>query len=246
MKINQNCPYCMRDAFAISAVNTLTFKVEQQQLMDDGIHPVKCPKGHEFVVVFNGAKFEVLFDIAMNAIKDGYAREAVSSFASALERFYEFFIRYCAYYQETDGNEFEKVWKSVVNQSERQLGAYLFVYLSKYYSAPTLLSQKKVTFRNKVIHKGYIPTLSEAIEFGEAVHRSIMNVIAKLEVDEDKQLSEFYQTMLPHASGFEWTVNESPRAISLNTRYKTPELSKPTRCKEYAVILKAFGVASNL
>ena len=200
----------------------------------------------KYAVVFSGAKFEVLFDIAMNAVRDGYAREAVSSFASSLERFYEFFTRYCAYYQKTDLNEFEKVWKSVSNQSERQLGAYIFVYLIKYNSAPKLLSQNMVTFRNKVIHKGYIPTLSEAIEFGEAVHCSIMNVIAKLEADEDEQLSEFYQTMLPHAEGYEWTVTQSPRAISLNTRYKTPDLSKPTRCKDYSVILKAFGVAGRL
>ncbi|MEL0607162.1 hypothetical protein [Vibrio echinoideorum] len=243
MKINKHCPHCMRDAFSISQLNTLIFKIEQQQLMDDGVHPVQCPRGHEFVVLFNGAKFEVLFDIAMNAIRDGYAREAVSSFASSLERFYEFFIRY-AYYDKTDSNEFNAAWKSVSSQSERQLGAYLFVYLNRYNSAPTLLSQKMVTFRNTVIHKGYIPTLSEAIDFGKAVHNLIMGVIAKLEIDEDKQLANFYQTMLPKAKGHAWTVNQSPQAISLGTLYKTPDISKPTRCKEYDVVLKEFGLAA--
>lgn len=246
MKVNQNCPYCMRDAFASSPSQILTFRVEQRQLTDSGIHPVKCNKGHEFVVIFSGAKFEVLFDIAMNAIRDGYAREAVSSFASSLERFYEFFIKYDARTNMVESIEFEKAWKNISNQSERQLGAYIFVYLRKYSEAPKLLHSNMIEFRNKVIHKGYIPTLDEAIKFGEAVHQCIMSVISKLELNEDESLSEFYNSILPKAQGSQWTVSESPKAISLNTRNKTPDITKPTRCKKFSAILEIFKLKANL
>ncbi|MCG9761922.1 hypothetical protein L1D50_23010, partial [Pseudoalteromonas sp. Isolate6] len=120
MKVGKNCPYCMNEAFTLSGMQSIVFTIEQQQLVDSGVHPVKCPKGHEFAVIFKGAKFEVLFDLALNAIKDGYSREAVSSFASSLERFYEFFIRFCGYSNGLNMEAFDKVWKNVSNQSERQ------------------------------------------------------------------------------------------------------------------------------
>ena len=44
----------------------------------------------------NNLKFELLFELGINALIDGYPREAVSSFASALERFYEFFCQVAA------------------------------------------------------------------------------------------------------------------------------------------------------
>ena len=122
----------MRDAFKATGLNVLTFKVDHHQLTDSGIHPVNCNHGHEFVIIFSGAKFEVLFDIGMNAINDGYAREAVSSFTSSLERFYEFFISYSAHKNQIDDSIYEQAWKDISNQSERQLGAYIFTYLLKY------------------------------------------------------------------------------------------------------------------
>ena len=38
-------------------------------------------------------KFELLYDLAINALADGYLREAVASATSAMERYFEFFVK---------------------------------------------------------------------------------------------------------------------------------------------------------
>ncbi len=57
---------------------------------DDGCYIVRCDLGHEAQVYVSNLKFELLFDMGVHAMYDGYPREAVSCFASTLERFYEF------------------------------------------------------------------------------------------------------------------------------------------------------------
>ncbi|PCK33673.1 hypothetical protein [Pseudoalteromonas piscicida] len=230
----------MKESFAKFPSQSLIFRVDHQQLDDSCIHPITCPEGHLFAMVFNGSKFEVLFDIALNAISDGYFREAVSSFSASLERFFEFFINYVMYQNLKGNSEFDKAWRSVKNQSERQLGAYIFVYLYKYSSFPCILTQEQSNFRNKVIHKGYIPTKQEAIDFGEVVYTCIMEVIKKIEQGEERQLSEFYNKSLPTITGYECTLTMNPKGISLNSKYKNSKLPEPTRCKPYSLILKSF------
>jgi hypothetical protein len=53
-------------------------------------------------------KFEVLFDLAANAIVDGYYREAIASFAASLERFFEFFVHVACLKQGVEEDVFEK------------------------------------------------------------------------------------------------------------------------------------------
>ncbi|BBQ32692.1 hypothetical protein OB925_10885 [Aeromonas rivipollensis] len=242
MRLHNTCPMCMRDAFKATGLNVLTFKVDHHQLTDSGIHPVNCNHGHEFVIIFSGAKFEVLFDIGMNAINDGYAREAVSSFTSSLERFYEFFVSYCSYKNQIDDSIYHQAWKDISNQSERQLGAYIFTYLLKYKATPILLNNKMVSFRNSVIHKGYIPTIKEAINFGNNVYDCIMNVIKSLEENEDESLSVFYNKILPKAEGYSWTVDQSPAAICMNRKSKSQNDIKATRYRPFVEVLKSFKI----
>lgn len=215
MKIEQHCPYCMADAFKNTGASSLIFRFEQRQLSDSAIHPVKCNQGHEFAIVYNGLKFEILFDIAMSAIRDGYVREAVSSFTGALERFYEFYIKYYTHSTNVEESSFLKTWKSISNQSERQLGAYIFLYLLKNKKEPELLSSTKAKFRNSVIHKGYIPTIEEALNFGETIYKLIMSVVTELENSDGQLFKKYYQSQLPQATNHNWVVNESPKGISL-------------------------------
>jgi hypothetical protein len=94
------------------------------ELQDNGLYWLKCRAGHETVTCLQEQKFEVLYDLAANAILDGYYREAVVSFTSALERFYEFYIQVMAIKRNVPEKEFEEAWKRVAAQSERQYGAY--------------------------------------------------------------------------------------------------------------------------
>jgi hypothetical protein len=63
------------------------------EMRDDGLYSVTCRRGHTTVTAIQEQKFEILFDIGAMALLDGYPREAVSSIASALERFYEYCIQ---------------------------------------------------------------------------------------------------------------------------------------------------------
>jgi len=161
---------CMK---CLQAYGEAGVKFARVSVRDDGKYELTCSHGHRATTVLQQQKFEVLFDIGAHAVLDGYYREAISCFAASLERFYEFSIR--ALLSRTSGSDglFKTCWKSVSSQSERQLGAFIFLWASIFDAPPALLSIKHVGFRNDVIHKGKIPTMEEAIVFGD----SILNVL---------------------------------------------------------------------
>jgi polyhydroxyalkanoate synthesis regulator phasin len=93
----------------------------------------------------------------------------VSSFAASLERFYEFALRIMLESMSGSDDLFTPTWKLVRNQSERQLGAFIFLWTAQFNEQPTILSEKDSKFRNEVVHKGKIPSEEEAIRFGNSV-----------------------------------------------------------------------------
>lgn len=139
------------------------------EFRDDSLYEFTCEKGHKTLTILQQQKFELLFQIGAYAILDGYYREAVASFTSSLERFYEFFIKAKLLEEGHTVETLDATWKTVSSQSERQLGAYIFLYTQSFKKAPPLLPSGKVTFRNEVVHKGKIPTRDEALSYGQAV-----------------------------------------------------------------------------
>lgn len=158
------------------------------EIENENLHQVICDKGHKSSLMITQQKHEILFEVAANAIVDGYHREAISSFSASLERYYEFFIKVITVGLPCE--EFEKAWKQVASQSERQLGGYIFTYISTYRTSPEILPQPLTTLRNNVIHKGHIPSRGEAIKFGEAVAKIINNGCNLLRRTKESQLSE--------------------------------------------------------
>lgn len=150
--------------------------VKAGEIRDDLSFEYVCNHGHVSRVILETQKFEILFDMGAAALLDGYCREAVSSFAAAQERFHEFCIKVFLAKQGIPENEFNATWKLVSNQSERQVGAYYFLYLLHFNAAPAT-SQKAVEFRNRVIHKGYIPSSEDASEYGEFVYDYILGTL---------------------------------------------------------------------
>ena len=162
-------------------------------------HQVICEKGHKWPLVITQHKHEILFEVAAHAIIDGYYREAVSSFAESLERYYEFFIKVISVV--LPGDVFEKGWKQIYSQSERQLGAYIFTYISICHKLPETLPQPLTTLRNNVIHKGYIPSRAEAIKLGEVVAKIINNGCNLLRRSKRVELNEIIrQNICPNNS----------------------------------------------
>ncbi len=157
----------------MSSLSTVEFK-------DDGRYEMTCREGHISIAFLQQLKFEVLFDIGAYAIIDGYYREAVSSFSSSLERFYEFFIRVMCISKDISELKTLEAWKEISNQSERQLGAFIFLHLLELGSKPILLKNDKIKFRNDVIHKGMIPSKEQAMEYGQAVLDVVKPLLKKL------------------------------------------------------------------
>ena len=152
-----------------------------EEVNNSGIYTVNCGKGHTSKAVIENINFEILFEYGLNAIVDGYYREAVSSLTASMERYFEFFIKVVLRASKMDFATIDKVWKSVSNQSERQLGAYIFLYSQTFGEEPLLLNANKdVPVRNGVIHKGNISSKKEAIDFGNTLLTLIETSLIKL------------------------------------------------------------------
>lgn len=151
------------------------FEVE---LDNDNIHKFVCPQGHRTFTQLQEQKFQILFDLASMALNDGYTKEAVSSYSSSLERFLEYYILVTSLHNSVSLDDFTKTWKQMANQSERQLGAYFILRLQE--GKPTNWDENKASFRNKVVHKGYIPSSEEAIEYGQYVLSFIRSTLKEL------------------------------------------------------------------
>jgi len=150
---------------------------------------VTCPKGHRSAVLQNHRKHEILFESGAAALTDEYANEAVSSFAAGLERLYEFFIRVVCRKWGISQEVFNKSWKLVTRQSERQFGAFCFLYALETGSTFSL-PRRIPEFRNRVLHQGYIPPIKEVYDFAEIIFLTIRNVMAKLQESAGESVHE--------------------------------------------------------
>ena len=173
MKLLVTCPLC-REAAPQHAL-----------LRDDGAADVECVNGHSFVVVSRHAKYEILFESASLALLEGYPREAAFGFCSSLEQFYAWFLQEVTQFRPSDDSgtlsmdlvdkcEHDKTWRLVSAQSQRQLGAFFFSYLSFTGRAYSFVDLKWLTtMRNKVVHQGLLVTPGDAKSLGEKVWKEI-------------------------------------------------------------------------
>lgn len=164
-------------------------------LVEDGIYHLTCSKGHETTVSIQQMKFEQLYNIAANALIDGYYREAVSTISAAVERFYEFYIEFVMT-KNKQRDVHRAAWAKIRNQSERQLGAYIFLYSLENGEMPVLLSESEVGFRNKVIHKGVFPTQEDTLEYCEAATQVILSALIPIKEKEREVYQEVFRVAM--------------------------------------------------
>lgn len=121
-------------------------------------------------IYLRNPKFELLFESGANALLDGYLLQSVASFAAALEQFQVFYIRAVCEKWSSPNEMVLKALNQHVNRAERQLGAYVTLFLIENGSVPKLLPEDPtVKLRNKIIHRGYFPSEDEATNYGQAV-----------------------------------------------------------------------------
>lgn len=202
MLLNLMCGECIKESLKKGTLLVDELKVPVSQISESGIYDVTCRKGRKPKVALRNSKFELLFDLGFNGLIDGYYREAVLNFTASLERFYEFFIR-VALYNEITNDMFEEAWKTVKGQSERQLGAYIFLYLKCIRKKSLLLDNDAVSFRNDVVHKGCIPNKEQALEYGEKVRKIVNNAIFEMRTCFGDALYRAYDYYLPKVEGEE-------------------------------------------
>jgi hypothetical protein len=202
------------------------------EMRDDGLYMITCRRGHTTVTAVQEQKFEILFDLGAMALLDGYPREAVSSIAAALERFQEYYVQVLSLKHGITYDTFMTAWKPISRQSERQLGAFLFLYLveNKKALVPSIVDAKPggstaknartwTEFRNDVIHKGYIPSTDEVLAYGDLVYQFVYRLIKELR----STSAEFVQKATFHhlqkssdmAGGVKVSTMSIPTLISL-------------------------------
>lgn len=178
MKLQMLCHECLpNDPLVGIGIADAFMDVE---LTHEGSYLCQCPKGHRFITHLQNEHFQMLFELATVAISDGYYREAVTSYTAALERYYEYCIRVFCVAQDVDLNIIDATWKHVGKLSERQFGAYAFLYATAFKKAPVVLTNKRTEFRNDVVHKGHIPNATQALEYGESVREIICASLTEL------------------------------------------------------------------
>ena len=171
----------------------------QADLRDDDRYTHTCPKGHVTDFLLTNPRFEVLFEVGLNAIVDGYPREAVNSFAGSLERFQEFAIRVLIRRVDPGSEVIDFMWKPLARQSERQLGAFVSLWVSGFKAMPRLQSQGDIEFRNGVIHRGALASIGDATAYGERMLAIIRDNSALLRASHAAEIATMAQTKLDQA-----------------------------------------------
>ncbi|RTZ13561.1 hypothetical protein EJ063_19645 [Vibrio aquaticus] len=183
------------------------------ELQDSGLYTLECRHGHKTNISLQNHRYEVLFELGLNAILDGYYREAISSFTSSLERFYEHAINVICIGHDISVEQRDEVWKMVSAQSERQYGAFSYLYLFGCKDIPPKLPRSKIELRNNVVHKGKIATKAQAIAYGEAVMGVVLPVLARLE----QQYSDAIQTLVwEHLANIREASDKVSRPVTMN------------------------------
>jgi hypothetical protein len=212
-----------------------------ETIRDDGLYTGRCPNGHRRLVVTQTLRHEMLFEVALNALADGYNREAVSSFAASVERYYEFAIRVLAAKMAVKPAAFDSAWKKVARQSERQVGAFVFGYTMAFGEVPSIIEGKAAELRNAVTHKGKLTDKGEAIGFGEIAYGVIQDGIRELRArcidDVNKMLG---QQVAAAAAGL---GKEYPRTFQVSPTALNVIEDISGGYKPFAALLASRGIA---
>jgi hypothetical protein len=210
-----------------------------ETIREDGLYTGKCPAGHNLLLATQTLRHEMLFEIALNAIEDRYYREAVSSFAASVERFYEFAVRVIGHSRGVTQDQLDEAWRKVANHSERQLGAYIFLYFLEFGALPEMLSNKMTELRNEVVHKGLLPDKEQSLAFGSAAYEVIQRGVRKLR---DTHLEHLNKVLGEHVTRVFSGMNSSqyPRTIQVTTTALNIIEDISTGYRTFDQILKAY------
>lgn len=179
MKIPALCSKCMKEKipcgiFGVNYKNDLTYDTE-------------CPNQHKIHGIIHAPKFELFLTCGAEALIREYPVEACFNFTLARENLFIYAIRVML------GDKFNDDYKKTFTKlSERILGGFGSLYtlnfnstfdIEKRMSFKKLGTKEKQTiinFRNDIVHKGTIPSLEEASEYGQIIYNETKEIIESL------------------------------------------------------------------
>lgn len=202
------------------------------ELNDENLYSFTCSKGHINYTQLQEQKFEILFDLGALALLDGYSKEAVSTMSSSYERFIEFCIKVICISKSVSQKEYLKTWKTMVKQSERQLGAFNVLQLLEFGETKYILHDDWINFRNKVIHQGLIPKTEQAIEYGEKILAIVYPLL--------QELNSKYPESIKEATFLRITENGD----KVGDNYSISTGSMPTIIDLRSINSESFGLSS--
>jgi len=208
MKIWVHCKKCFEET-GNNALASYPVDIIEEPVLD-----FTCPNGHNSKYHFQKVKYQFLFESSFRALIDGYYMEAVLGFTASLERFYEFFCKFVCIKNGLGVEGFLGTWKLVTKQSERQLGAFLFLYLlenKSHFDSKKYNFEVLKTFRNKVIHNGYLPSEKETIDYGDGVFEIIKNISVEIAIKDP----EFFHSITNEEMFDRKIYKKHPDALSM-------------------------------
>ncbi len=231
MKLIVNCNHCALELHkeimkSIQPITVTAQELLERQILvdivDDNIYHFRCKRGHDNIMYLDNLKFEILYESGINAMLDGYFAESILTITAAIERAYEFFIENISYKNEIDPILYKSTFNLVATQSERQLGAFYFLYLNTLKKLPPFFDTKLVTFRNKVTHKGYIPKFEETEKYARAAFDFIKGIFIDVvefigETSHRQYHNIRYQNAIPKLKELHSKYNSPQGSMSLNT-----------------------------
>ncbi|MCK1987185.1 hypothetical protein MPH48_03605 [Lysinibacillus fusiformis] len=207
MKLLYPCVECWREGEYDVSVEV--------EINDSNLYEFECSNGHHHHDFIQNEKFEMLFDLGVLALQNSFQRESVSSFASSLERFYEYCIQVILIEEnEISLKEFKGYWKIVTSSSERQLGAFYFLFIKTFGAQPKLPKDGSITFRNSVIHKGEIPSREKVVDYMKDIYDCIVSNLVTLK---KKYPNGFKKLHLMKKESLELEIKEKLGSSSFGT-----------------------------
>lgn len=208
MKILTMCMECQKE------LGHPSFEPITADYYEEALAYIECSKGHKSAILLQSQKFEVLLESAANALIEGHTLEAASSLSSAYERFFEFAINVFCKKNNVSKVALEETFKQVSKQSERQVGAFLFLHLLTFGSNYPL-NKKIPELRNQVIHQGYIPTPDEVFKFGELIYKEITSITSLIKSNLENEMQQVVADTVQRRN--EKIPGDIPRATTTGT-----------------------------
>ncbi|QGY38567.1 hypothetical protein [Bacillus sp. A260] len=212
LNIYIQCAQCIKSN-QLNSSNNQDFQFYKVPVNEEGVYNFICYRGHETTAISPYEKYQILFQMGANALLEGYYFESVGCFIASVERFREWTIKFIWYLNGINEKKSDDLWnKHFKNSSERQLGAFSAMFIDHFKEPPLIFDGKQSSFRNKVLHKGIIPTRDETYKFGEYVFGYLRSIQKTIYLKYEKESFEFSSKFMKR-----FNVFEKPKIISGET-----------------------------